>query len=242
MFRCRCPGGGGDTLGNPWSRCAVRFFKSWPSSTSSDKKSNFPQPFSHQTSKSIPIFRPDLRQKLCYLYLAGRKQKFLQIPFEFACFFFLSNPFFTMNTFKYSRSSLENHTRFQTKMGKVPPFSVQNGAKNLPDGAAHTYIAYIREYPHGGRRVVGPCFGVRSHFSFVRPKSWLSFWKGVSVTHIAFLFIKKTCTGSRTETSFPGFSPTRPTERERERDPGKRWSRVSQNLGDYKQTIWGRGR
>ena len=23
----------------------------------------------------------------------------------------------------------------------------------------------------------------------------------------------------------------------RERDPGKRWSRVSQNLGDYKQTI-----
>ena len=29
---------------------------------------------------------------------------------------------------------------------------------------------------------------------------------------------------------------------ERERDPGKRWSRVSQNMGDYKQTIWGRGR
>ena len=28
----------------------------------------------------------------------------------------------------------------------------------------------------------------------------------------------------------------------RERDPGKRWSPVSQNLGDYKQTIWGRGR
>ena len=40
----------------------------------------------------------------------------------------------------------------------------------------------------------------------------------------------------------PRFSPTRPTERERERDPGKRWSRVSQNLGDYEQTIWGRGR
>ena len=26
------------------------------------------------------------------------------------------------------------------------------------------------------------------------------------------------------------------------RDPGWVWSRVSQNLGDYKQTIWGRGR
>ena len=29
---------------------------------------------------------------------------------------------------------------------------------------------------------------------------------------------------------------------DRERDPGKRLSRVSQNLGNYKQTIWGRGR
>ena len=28
-------------------------------------------------------------------------------------------------------------------------FSDQNGAKTLPDGAAHTYIAYIREYPPG---------------------------------------------------------------------------------------------
>ena len=27
----------------------------------------------------------------------------------------------------------------------VYPFSDQNGAKTLPDGAAHTYIAYIRE-------------------------------------------------------------------------------------------------
>ena len=26
-------------------------------------------------------------------------------------------------------------------------FSNQNGAKTLPDGAAHTHIAYIREYP-----------------------------------------------------------------------------------------------
>ena len=36
-------------------------------------------------------------------------------------------------------------------------------------------------------------------------------------------------------TSFRGFSPTCSTERERERHPGKRWSRVSQNLGDYKE-------
>ena len=52
--------------------------------------------------------------------------------------------------FIHPRSSLENHTRFQTKMGKVyNPFSDQNSAKTLPDGAAHTYIAYTREYPPG---------------------------------------------------------------------------------------------
>ena len=34
-------------------------------------------------------------------------------------------------------------------MGKVYdyPFWDQNGAKTLPDGAARTYMAYIREYP-----------------------------------------------------------------------------------------------
>ena len=32
---------------------------------------------------------------------------------------------------------------------------------------------------------------------------------------------------SKFSISFPRFSPTRPTERERERDPGKRWSRGS---------------
>ena len=29
----------------------------------------------------------------------------------------------------------------------VYPFSDQNGAKTLPDGAAHTCMAYVREYP-----------------------------------------------------------------------------------------------
>ena len=34
-------------------------------------------------------------------------------------------------------------------MGKVYdyPFWDQNGAKTLPDGAAHTYMAFIKEYP-----------------------------------------------------------------------------------------------
>ena len=36
-------------------------------------------------------------------------------------------------------------------MGKIKiyPFSDQTGAKTLPLGAAHTYMAYIREYPPG---------------------------------------------------------------------------------------------
>ena len=55
----------------------------------------------------------------------------------------------TINFFIRSHSSLKTHTRFQTKMGTVYvyPFSDQNGTKTLPDGAAHTYIAYLREYP-----------------------------------------------------------------------------------------------
>ena len=51
--------------------------------------------------------------------------------------------------FLHSRSSPENPTRFQTKIQNgqsVYPYSDQDGAKTLPDGAAHTYMVYIREY------------------------------------------------------------------------------------------------
>ena len=56
----------------------------------------------------------------------------------------------TINTFIHSRSSLENHTRFKTKIGEVyTPFRPKR--RKFPtqwgDGAAHTYIAYIRESP-----------------------------------------------------------------------------------------------
>ena len=46
-------------------------------------------------------------------------------------------------------SPLENPTRFQTKMGKVyqTRFQTKNGAKTPPDGAAHTYMAYLRSTP-----------------------------------------------------------------------------------------------
>ena len=47
----------------------------------------------------------------------------------------------------HSRSSLKNHTRFQTKMDKVyTHFQTKMAQKSLPFGAAHTYTAYVREY------------------------------------------------------------------------------------------------
>ena len=81
----------GGTPGNSWWWCAARFFKSWPSWPLQTKKCNFPQPFSHQTSKNpYPFSDLTLRQKLFNHYLAGRKQKILQILFKFAYFFLLS--------------------------------------------------------------------------------------------------------------------------------------------------------
>ena len=54
--------------------------------------------------------------------------------------------------FIHSRSSLGNPTRFQTKMAKVyTRFQTKMAQKPYPigGGGAHTYIAYIREYPPG---------------------------------------------------------------------------------------------
>ena len=67
-----------------------------------------------------------------------RKQKNSSNPFRIRIFLFLSYSFGieTINTFIHSRYSLENQN----------PIPDQNGAKTLPDGAAHTYIGHIREY------------------------------------------------------------------------------------------------
>ena len=43
-------------------------------------------------------------------------------------------------------TSLKNYTRFQTRMGKVyTHFQTKTVQKTIPFGAAHTYMAYIRE-------------------------------------------------------------------------------------------------
>ena len=81
------------------------------------------------------------------------KQKNPSSPFRISIFLFLSYSFGikVINTFIYSRSSLENPTLFQTKMSKVFCILRPNIVKTPPDGAAHTYIAYVREYPPPGR-------------------------------------------------------------------------------------------
>ena len=73
-------------------------------------------------SFSTPVFRPDLWNPLLssLLRLEGKQQNFSN-PFRIHKFLFISYSFGieTINTFIRSRSSLENHTRFQTKTAKV---------------------------------------------------------------------------------------------------------------------------
>ena len=91
------------------------------------KKCHFPHPFSDLT------FRQKIMSSLLTL---ERKQKILQIHFEFAYFsFFLIwnwNDKYVHTLAKFSR--------------KPYPISDQKGAKTIPFRAAHTYMAYIREY------------------------------------------------------------------------------------------------
>ena len=78
-----------------------------------------------------------------------RKQKNSSNPFRIRIFLFLSYSFGieTINTFIHSRSSLENHTRFQTKMGKVyTRFQTKTAQKPYPMGQ-HIPVAYMGEYP-----------------------------------------------------------------------------------------------
>ena len=83
---------------------------------------------------------------LSLLRLERKKKKNSSNPLRIRMFLFLSYSFGieTINTFINSCSSLENHTRFQTKnVQSVYPFLDQNGAKTLPDGAAHDlYMLY----------------------------------------------------------------------------------------------------
>ena len=73
------------------------------------------------------------------------KQKNYANPFRICIFLFLS---YSLGIETINSGSLENHTQFQTKMGQVYTcFQTKMAQKPYPMGAAHTYMAYIREYP-----------------------------------------------------------------------------------------------
>ena len=76
----------------------------------------------------------------------------------------------TANTFI---RSLENHTRFQTKIGKVSTrLQTTSAKKKIPFLAAHTCIAYIREYPLTPTRN-GPV-----SWSLLKQESLCEFYRG----------------------------------------------------------------
>ena len=81
----------------------------------------------------------------------GSKQNNSWNPFRIRMFFFLTYSFGTetINTFIHSRSSLKNHTRFQTKMGKMYTRFQTKTAQKLTRWAALTYKTFIREYLRG---------------------------------------------------------------------------------------------
>ena len=147
---------GGGTPGNSSWGCAARFFKFRPYFR--PKKCNFLHPFSDQTSKIHIRFKTWSLGRNYVISTRLGKQKLglglgliIQIHFEFAYFsFFLTylklkreirsyTPVVPTKTIPDSRPKWAKCIQY--------PFPDQNGAKTLPDGAANTNMAYIREYP-----------------------------------------------------------------------------------------------
>ena len=113
-----------------------------------------PDPISDQKLLfSTPDFRPGLKAEIMspLLRLEG-KQKNSSKVFRIRIFLCLSYSFGTEMInymFIHSHRSLESHTQFQIKMGKVytrfqTKYSI--GPKPIPFGVAHTYIVDIKEY------------------------------------------------------------------------------------------------
>ena len=106
------PGGG--TPRNSLCGCVARFSKSWPYFR--PNYVIFHTRSQTRPLKFIPVFRPGLK-----LLKLVRKQNNSSNAFGIRMFLcrFYSSGIKTITTLVRSRSSLENHTRFQTKMGKV---------------------------------------------------------------------------------------------------------------------------
>ena len=118
------------------------------------KNCNFPHPFSNQTSKIHTRFQtwPLSRNYFTITQIAGQTKNFFKsISNSHISFFFL--------LIWNQKQQIPSYTpQFPPKPHSVPdqngqsvnPFSDQNGPKILPDGAAHTYVGYVREYSPRG--------------------------------------------------------------------------------------------
>ena len=133
-------GGGGSTPGNSsGGGCAARSLKPWPDFR---RQNNVIFHTLFQTSPLNPYPFSDLafRQKVCYHYLAVRAQtKNYSNPFRIRMIFI--SPSFLLiwnwnDTYVHTlRSSLENHTQLQTKMGKAcTRFQTKTAHKPNPMG------------------------------------------------------------------------------------------------------------
>ena len=78
-----------------------------------------------------------------------RKQNYYSKPFRIRIFLFLSYSFGieTISTFIHSVVPSKTIPDFRPKWAKSVTVFRPKRAKTLPDGAAHTYMAYIRKYP-----------------------------------------------------------------------------------------------
>ena len=106
------------TTGNSWWRFAAAFFKSRPYLR--PKNLIFHTRF-QKTSKIHTRFQtwPLCRNYVIITYIRAQTKKFFKSISNLHIFLSDSCGIETMNTFIHSRSSLKNHTRFQTKMGEV---------------------------------------------------------------------------------------------------------------------------
>ena len=102
------------------------------------KKCHFLHPFLHLA----------FREKLCSLLELEHKQNIFSNAFRIFLFPSYSFGIETINTFIRFRSSLENHARFQNKIGKVyTRFQTKTAQKPHPWGWHIPIKAYIRLYP-----------------------------------------------------------------------------------------------
>ena len=108
-----------------------------------------PDPFSDQKmSFSTPVFRPGIQAEIVSSLLKLEcKQKLLQMHFVFVLLFSISFLFiFETMFYKHTfRSSLENHTQFQTKMGKVyvPIFLPKRPKNHTLWGSTYLYGLWL---------------------------------------------------------------------------------------------------